>query len=187
MNRSQILGPLVTALLLVACTDGAGAAPSVSPGDGLVAGNSAPASASSPAPRPTALAQLPVDSSIAPVSESEPPADAAAAMQDCYVDYFGVATISGMGLVPHARDIGKYIPVRGQEPELATDDPAWAITFAGKVTLPRGLGWTVDPACVVVDGERYFYIVGERGNGSVSKTPRPFANPPTMALPALVR
>jgi hypothetical protein len=111
--------------------------------------------------------------------------DATAAFAACYGDYFGPQTVTGMALIAHARNAGLYVPVRGQEPELATDAPAWIVTFGGRLELPRGMGWTDDPVCVVVDGQPYFYIVGARGKGDTMTSPRPYLDPPKFALPSL--
>lgn len=129
--------------------------------------------------------ERPVDATLAAVSRSNPGAAASEVLDLCYVDAFGVDAIAGMAEVPRARDLPMYVNLVGVEPEIRTDAPAWVISFRGKVTLPRGLGWAIDPTCVVIDGERTLFLTGPHGRGDNQVDPLPVPNPPTLALPPL--
>jgi hypothetical protein len=134
-----------------------------------------------------------VDSSIAPVSLSHPSAAARKVLDRCGVGWIGgTLQIVGMGLVPHARDLPKYVRIPAYDIEIQNDDPMWVVEFQGEMpqTLhasPAGSGPTdvawVDPICIVSAHDSGFLGVGplKMSDGSVVQ-PLPAA-PPIRSLP----
>lgn len=94
------------------------------------------------------------------------------------------ASSSGMAKVSKARDLPKYVRLTGKEPEIQVDEPAWVVTYAGRVILPRALGWADDPICVVIDGARTVFLSGRHGRGDLESAPLPVPELP-LALPTL--
>lgn len=137
----------------------------------------------------TVASPRPIDLSIAAVSRSDPSPAAQAALSACGASGpkgVGVTTafvISGMGLVPHARDVPEYVPLWGIEPEIQTDKPAWVIQMAGRVDW--GDSWGVDPVCVVIDGASSMFEPGTYGRGTQTVVPPTPSRSPTRALPPL--
>jgi hypothetical protein len=189
MSRSLLAG--IVAVLVAACTVSASPTPSADPSpspDGV-----APAEPSAPPPAasPTPSTVRTVDPTIEPVSASAPSPDARKVMELCLAlklsGEVDVEHVAGMGLIPHARDAVRYVPLTGREPELETDEPAWLIQLRGEILLPRGFGTAFDPTCVVVGGDRYLYITGpifHRGETTLT-TPLPIETPPDLLLPPL--
>ena len=174
-------GP-VTSLSPVASLDPAGSSPASSAG-------SSDASAT-PASDPTGATEgVPIDPTVAPVSLSNPPADAARAFEVCLVpeivSRYGSAAITGLGRIEHASDAPRYARLSARNPELQSDRPAWVVQFRGDIRLPGGLTY-LDPTCIVVDGGDggFFGTGGVRDSvsGAVS-TPLPDASTPELALP----
>jgi hypothetical protein len=133
-----------------------------------------------PAPSPSAA----VDPAIRPVSRSRPGPEAKHVLDLCNADYYGLDAIAGMGKVAHARDVPNYVPLLPTNPELKDDKPAWVVEFQGRFDLQRGLGWALDPVCVVIDGEPILFLPNGAGLGEVTPPPRERPQP-TLALPSL--
>ncbi len=147
------------------------------------------ASSSPPsAPSTTFPPVVPVDPSIDPVSLSKPSADAAEALRICQVvDVHGVEKVTGMGRIDHARDAIRYAPLTGREPELATDEPAWMITFGGELPMPKINQVWIDPTCIVVNDDGGIFATGPRISATGMAIERPAdASRPTLALPPLL-
>ncbi len=123
---------------------------------------------------------MPVDPNITPISRSKPGADASAALELCG---WRIDQVAAMGLVPSARDVFKYTPLRANDPERQTDHPAWLVEFAGDWTY-RGMV-AHQPTCAVIDGVPFVYINhgAQRANGT-SRPTQP-EQPPTLSLPSL--
>src|SRR6267142_1668604 len=136
----RALGFVLASLALASCSS------EVAP-----AGDGSRAPLSSPAPLPTSgtPAGLPVDTTLEAVSASAPSAEAKAALDLCGVDA-ARGQVAGMALVPSSKEVGKYAPMYGTEPELKTDRPAWVIQLKGEIQ--GRVGVLVDPTCVVIDG-----------------------------------
>lgn len=129
----------------------------------------------------------PVDSTIAAVSATQPTADAAEVLELCQVGEPQLKDVAGMGLVPSAREIPKYVRLVGVEPELQTDSAAWVVAFEGELAQPMSHEVWVDATCIVIDGVAGFYATGgAREVGSdVLVTPLPVSREPSLALPPL--
>lgn len=129
-----------------------------------------------------------MDASIAPVSVSDPSAEAAEALRLCQVlDNYGSAKISGMGKIAHARDAVRYAAFTGLEPEIKTDAPAWLVTFKGELAMPMSREIWIDPTCIVVGGSPMFYATGpvrSTETGAVL-SPLPAKQKAEFALPPL--
>ena len=103
---------MVVALGVPACTDPA----AVNPGSGVGTASATPraiiaADAPKPAVTEAAAAAHAVDASIAAISLSEPPADAARAVELCLVNEWVAASgsdvITGLGHIGHATDASR--------------------------------------------------------------------------------
>lgn len=97
-----------------------------------------------------------VTSDVRPIALSSLTGAAAEAMALCGVEEHK-DLVTGAGEVLHARDLPKYVPLSGKEPEIQTDEPAYAVTFEGVIRLPvRGMPVPyidqVNATCVVVRG-----------------------------------
>jgi hypothetical protein len=96
---------------------------------------------------------LPVDSSLAAVSLSNPSPEASAALSRC-VRRSDWDKIAGMAQLP-ARDLHRFTYTNGHEPELQTDALVWAIQLRGDNDDTVGIA--LDPLCVVIDGIAWTY------------------------------
>lgn len=136
---------------------------------------------------PTSEATPPPGSAIAPVSRSNPTSEQAEIIQLCLNEIIAIEQVDRMGLVPSARDLPRYVPLTGREPQIQTDAPAWVIQFKGEIPmLLAGEVW-IDPICVVINGERGYFATGPVRNLDTGAlhTPEVPANPPDRALPTL--
>jgi hypothetical protein len=157
-------------------------------------------------PAPTPLPSMAVEPTqptgdIAPVSISHPSAGAKAAFHKCLVGDIGGSgmyaydLVAGMGQIPSASDLYRYIPLTGREPELKRHDPVWVIQFTGDFPMRGGASpgpahdeiW-IDPACIVMSDTSGFYGVGptRMDGSSVVTTPEPPRVPPDRKLPPLI-
>ena len=133
-----------------------------------------------------ALVSVPVDMAIQPVSISSPTADAASVLKSCGLTTTDrQALVAGMGLVPHAKDVPKYIRAFGTEPELQSDKPVWVVQFKGRIDMGPG-DWADNPVCVVVTGQPPVWYEPEAyGSAMASIVPDRTGAPPVAALPSL--
>ena len=142
--------------------------------------------------------ELPVDSSIPPVSLSSPSSGAVQALLACGIvnldpsrpdvhANLGTSVVTGMGLVAHGKDVVEYSAV-GPQPDLtASDLPTWVITTSGWISLPMDTVESKDPTCYVPDGQwlaRTWVSTGGTMLNGVEITPIPFSAP-VHRLPAL--
>ena len=148
------------ALVVTGCTTAAEPPPVGYPAT-LAAQSSPTVSASSLSTGlPTAPPAPPIDPSIQQVSAAHPASDAQQALQLCEAYDLGLDRVSGMGLIPRARNAVNYARLSALAPFLASDSPAWVVQFRGQVNrLPLGQGW-IDPTCVVIDGTQQFFATG---------------------------
>lgn len=184
MNHGREIILLALASVLAGCVSYA-AAPGGSPEATPSILASVPAApAASDTGRPSAkVAERPVDATIAAVSLTTPSPDAASVLLACGATNAKpqlLAAIGTMGQVPHAKDVPKYTFLWGQEPELATDEPAWVIQFVGKVDLEEY--WAVNPVCVSVGGKARIFAPEQYGVGDKVENP-PMPNTPILSLP----
>ncbi len=121
----------------------------------------------------------PIDTTLTPVSRSNPGPEAQAAIEACNLD---PARITGMAKLSDAGDLPKYVRLTGQEPELREHRPVWVITYSGRFTI-RTI-WAEDPTCVVLDGEPTLFLTGDYGRGDSVEHPLPVPDPP-LSLPPL--
>ncbi|MES2209374.1 MAG: hypothetical protein V4515_04225 [Chloroflexota bacterium] len=140
-------------------------------------------------PSPTkAPVDLPVAGDVQAVSASHPSSAAADAMAKCQIgDSIPIQSVAGMAQIAAAKDIARYVPLTGREPQLREVGPAWIVQIRGDVPFPlSGEVWT-DPTCVVTPSDFGFYGTGPIRNTStdVVTTPEPPAALPDLALPTL--
>jgi hypothetical protein len=70
----------------------------------------------------------------------------------------------GMLAVAHASEVRQHIPNMAKAPELDSDAPAFVVLFDGPVPLPftgappGPSGLPTGVVCVVVEGERIYYV-----------------------------
>jgi hypothetical protein len=126
-------------------------------------------------------------SEVAPVSGSQPSAGAADAFAKCHIgDMILISRVTAMGQIASAKNLARYIPLSGREPQLKEDGPAWVIQIRGDVPQPGGEVWT-DPTCVVTQGEFGWFATGlvrdtATGKVLISKLP---VSVPDATLPPL--
>jgi hypothetical protein len=98
-----------------------------------------------------------------------------------------IEKVAGMAQVPSAKDVVRYVPLTGREPQLKEDGPAWVIQIKGEVQQ-RGSEIWIDPTCVVTAGDFGFYATGPVKNTSTGDvmTPEEPSTPPDRTLPPLV-
>jgi hypothetical protein len=99
---------------------------------------------------------------IPPVSASKPGAAAADAMAKCHVgdgDTVSITQVTGMGQIPSAADLPRYVPLTGREPQLHDPGPAWVIQIEGDVRQKNGEVWT-NPTCVVTSTIFGYFATG---------------------------
>lgn len=159
-----------------------------------------------PVPNPTSATSdgLPaIDTAIQPVSASSPSLGAQHALDACGLTSYdpthpgtmvfgdlGLKVVTGIGLIPAARDAGKYAPIGlppGIDPELNNSSPAWVITTNASISTGLSPGLLINPTCVVPDGARtgaMWFVTGDTIDGSVIETPAPEPSP-VMRLPPL--
>jgi len=164
------------ALVAAGCTMPAGA---VAP-TGASAGPSSSSGAAAASGTAPDMPAAPVDSSLAPVSMSNPPADAKTALDACVRPG---DTVAGMARLASARDAHKYMLSNGREPELQADVPVWMVQLSGVWTF-RGRT-AFNPVCIVINGEATFYApYGTVSDGPNWSPPSDFVAP-ALALPPL--
>jgi hypothetical protein len=151
---------------------------------GLLAGCYRPAAGTDvPTGEAPDLPAVPVDSTLAAVSRSNPGPDAKAALDLCGASD-QLELVAGMALVPRARDVGKYMPTNGKEPELQSDTPVWLIQFKGELAHAH-VGTVFNPVCMVMNGDYTPYgPYGDR-SGTKAATLLPGFTAPILALPTL--
>jgi hypothetical protein len=145
----------------------------------------------------------PVDASIAAVSASSPSLGAQHALDACGLTSYdpthpgtmvfgdlGLKVVTGIGLIPAARDAGKYAPIGlppGIDPELNNSSPVWVITTNASISTGLSPGLLINPTCIVPDGARtgaMWFVTGNTVDGSVIETPAPEPSP-VMRVPPL--
>lgn len=183
--NAPLAGLMLATVAVMGCVapaTGAGG-PSGTPASAPLGAATIDPEAAGPATYATGTPMRQLDPTVEPVSRSKPSQEAAAVMDACWAGWFGVDSISGMGKIDHASDVAHYVPLMG--PELKSADAAWVVTYSGKLDLPRGLGWAVNPVCVFLDGDPILYTPEEYGQGDRSVQPAMPATPPSLMLPPL--
>lgn len=130
---------------------------------------------------------LPVDTSLAAVSRSNPGKEAQAALDLCHVtDLYGMDSVTRMAQIPSAIEAPTYVRLTGREPQIQTKDFAWLLEFEGGTPEPYVHSTWFDMVCIVIDGSPMEYATGDRvaSDGTVTKPPD-VASAPTLALPTL--
>jgi len=153
-NATSLRWSAVGSLLLfavVGCTAPGEPASTVEPSTGVTV---EPSTGGSPATsEPTSATGRPVDPSIVPVSRSKPSAEASKALEACQIpDNTPLGQVIGMGLVPRAADLYRYINIPATQYEIQTDSDAWAIALRGEVPQPLSHEIWIDPTCVIIGG-----------------------------------
>lgn len=108
-------------------------------------------------------------------------------MAKCHIGDMIVADkVAGMGLLPSAPDILRYVPLTGREPQLKEPGPVWVIQIRGDVQQRGDEIWT-DPTCVVTATDSGYFATGpvtDLTSGKVTPPETP-AVLPDQALPPL--
>jgi hypothetical protein len=97
----------------------------------------------------------------------------------------GIDSVSGIGLIPRARDYAQFVALSGRSPELETDSPAWVIAVSGWVNAVMSQSFQ-NATCIVLDGkwDTANWYGGDTLQGSVLVTAPP-AEAPVLPLPSL--
>lgn len=135
---------------------------------------------------------LPVAPGLEPVSRSDPNPDASQALDACWITdsegqleaVFGLDAVAGMAQVIDARDVPKYVPLWGVEPDLQTSDPVWVIRLRGEQVFPTFK--LRDPTCIVIRGVKNWFSTGANNVGGPWRDdPAPPSGQPQLRLPPL--
>ena len=126
------------------------------------------------------MPNVPVDTSLEPISRSTPSQAAAAALALC-VREGEIHLVSGMAQLP-AREVHRFMLTNGKEPELQDDALVFAVQFKG--AIPERYGAMIDPLCVVFEDGTRFYYMPYGTQEKPSKVPSDFTAA-TVALPPL--
>jgi hypothetical protein len=123
---------------------------------------------------------------ITTISASDP--EASLALELCEVTRYRDMLV-GAAEVAHASDLPTYVPLTGQEPEIATESAAWVFAFRGDVPLglltrTRGPLVAHDPTCVVIGADHYWFMTGGATLADGSDT-TPLPASPAETLPPL--
>jgi hypothetical protein len=122
---------------------------------------------------------LPIDVSLTPLSLSALAAADAAALDLC-VGREDRGQVAGAAWLASARDVGKYTPTNGNEPELQAAGRVFLVQLQGKIFTRRGE--VVDPVCMIQNGTKTLFVpYDDAGN------PVRFGGMrlPTLSLPPL--
>lgn len=137
--------------------------------------------------RPTSPA-LPVDGSITPVSASNPGEEAAKVLTKCNIgDQIELGKVTGMGKIPQASDLARYVPLTGREPQLKEAGAAWIVTISAELPQPGSTEHWINPTCVVTDGDVGYFATGPVKDVATGKTvpPEKPAVSPEFLVPQL--
>ena len=167
MRSRLLLACVVVPLTLSGCSH-PGAATRLATAAGLA----------SPVSPELGMPDVPVDSSLTPISRSAPAKAASAALNLC-VREGEMDLVSGMAELP-ASEVHRFMLTNGKEPELQGDTPVFAVQFKGPV--PERYGTMIDPLCVVFEDGTRFYYMPYGLEGQPSKAPPDF-KAATSALP----
>lgn len=148
--RRRTLIAMAVALTIGACSRGA----SVGATQGSADSSDTGSVAASPQPA-LGMPNVPVDTSLAAVSLSNPPVGAKEALSMC-VRSEDLSKVAGMAQLP-ANQVHRFTLTNGNEPELQTDKLVWAIQMKGSFASRTGVG-IIDPLCVVIDGISHRYV-----------------------------
>ena len=163
---------------------------------GVVAGcttPSAPASAEAIPASPAASAQgstTGLTGRILAISLSNHTAEDQAVLDGCHVgdhDLVPIANVTGMGKIASPKDLSRYVPLTGREPQLLDDGPAWIVTTHMNLAQPGGDEVWTDPTCVATRNELGWYATGPvtiASTGS-ARSPEPPKTPPDLIVPPL--
>lgn len=180
-RKALYVACILASVALVACSRGPGAPTSPD------ASTTAQAAFSvSPTVDPTPA--LAVDTSIEPVSASKPGAEAAAVLARCNVgEQISIGKVTGMGKIPSASDLVRYVPLTGREPQLKETGPAWIVTVAAELPQPGSTELWINPTCVVTDSDAGYFATGPVEDLATGKTmtPEEPATPPDLRVPPL--
>lgn len=172
--------PLIAASILASCTVGPGVQLSTAP--------TPDTSGSVRPPTPTQVSDRPIDRSIAPISASQPGEEAEDILAACNIgDQIPIAKVTGMGKIPSASELRRYVPLTGREPQLKEAGPAWVITIHADVPQPGSPELWTDPTCVVTADEAGYYATGpvtDLTTGELLQPEQP-KDPPSFRVPPL--
>jgi hypothetical protein len=108
-------------------------------------------------------------------------------MAKCHIgDMVPIEKVIGMGQISSAKDLYRYIPLTGREPQLREEGPAWIIQMLAELPQPGSNEVWIDPTCVVTqDDFGYFATAPVRNATGTLLTPEAPAIPPDRKLPPL--
>lgn len=95
--------------------------------------------------------------------------------------------VTGMGKVPMASDLARYVPLTGREPQLKEAGAAWVVTIHADLPQPGSTELWTDPTCVVTESEAGYYATGPVTDLATGKTtlPEKPASQPEFRVPPL--
>jgi hypothetical protein len=129
-------------------------------------------------------------SDVEPVSASNPSPDAVRVFEACHIgdgDSVPLDRVTGMGMIHSARDLPRYIPLTGREPQLDVTGPVWIVTTDVAVPQPGSREVWSGPTCVVTSLESGWFATGpvtDTATGQILDAEAP-AQKPDLVLPTL--
>jgi hypothetical protein len=187
----------ITAAALSACvasaaspSDSTPPVPASPTASAMPSGSSAPTATTAVPTLPSAIASLgipPVDTSLLPISLSNPSAADKAALTACGlypVSANQSAVLARGARLPHGSDASKYVMnLNPTQAEIQTDQPLWVFELTGSLRFQDEM-WT-NPTCLTDGTSRIFIATGnvtKLANGAVI-TPAPVPSP-VLSLPS---
>jgi hypothetical protein len=183
MNRSsqiRVITPVAcvfaAAFLVSACTSA------------LAPVTTQPEQSNAPFPSPV-VATSRAGADIIAVSASKPGAAAQAVLGKCNIgDQIELKNVTGMGMIASPKDLPRYVPLTGREPQLVEAGPAWIVTVHAKIPQPGSSELWTDPTCVVTGEESGWFATGVVTDTATGKVTRPEApvQQPDLSVPPLL-
>ena len=180
----RVSSVLVVAVFVAACTSSGTSAPSgreASDSPGML-----PTAAVTAAPTVAIPAQQ-----IESVSASKPSVEERRVFESCHLgddDLVPFDRVTGMGSVAEAKDLVRYVPLTGREPQLKEPGTVWMVTIDFDLPQPGSSEVWADPTCIVTDQESGWFATGPVTNTATGEVmqPEPPSKEPDLVLPPLV-
>ena len=171
-------------VLLSACTSAR--APVTTPPEQANVPLASPAVVATPTPRMTTSQAV---EGIIAVSASKPSAAAQAVLGKCNIgDQIELKNVTGMGMIASPKDLPRYVPLTGREPQLVEAGPAWIVTVHANIPQPGSSELWTDPTCVVTGEESGWFATGVVTDTATGKVMSPEApvQRPDLSVPPLL-
>lgn len=181
---NRVSSVLLVAFFVAACTSSStstSSSPEVPDGPGIP-----PTAAVTAAPTEAIPAEQ-----IQSVSASKPLAEERRVFDSCHIgddDLVPFDRVTGMGSVAAAKDVVRYVPLTGREPQLKESGTVWMVTIDLDLPQPGSSEVWADPTCIVTDQESGWFATGPVTNTATGEVMQPElpSKEPDLVLPPLV-